>query len=227
MDAVTIIIPVYNEEEILAKNIKKLIKDLKNSKLKFEVIIADNGSTDSTPEIAKWLSKVYEGCVEYLRFKERGPGNAFKNAVKKAKYSKIIQLDADLSINYKEFILKSTKLLDSYEMAIGSKLTTQNRHLYRKILSAGFIVLSKLLFNLSYSDYSIGAKAYRKEFLLRNIELIDRWTFYPFKLAAIAKKVKEIKVYCFDKRKSKFNLLKEVIYKFYNILKFKLEMLQK
>jgi len=222
MDEVSIIIPVYNEEKILEKNIRILIKYLKKLRLKFEIIIADNGSTDNTSSIAKKISRIYSN-VKYVRIDKRGPGEAFKNAIKKAKYQKIIQLDVDLTIDYKSFIRRSVDLLDSYDMVIGSKLVKQRRQLYRRILSLSFIILSKILFNLPYSDYSIGAKSYRKDFLLKNIEIIDRWTFYPFKLAYFAKRVKEISIYCFDKRKSKFNLFHEVFYKFYNLIKFRIE----
>jgi glycosyltransferase involved in cell wall biosynthesis len=226
MDGISIIIPVYNEERVLEKNARRLIEYLKKLKLKFEIIIADNGSTDNTSSIARKISRIYSN-VKYIRIDKRGPGEAFKVAIKKAKYKKIIQLDADLTIDYKSFIRRSIDLLDSYEMVIGSKLLKQRRQLYRKILSLSFIILSKILFNLPYSDYSIGAKSYRKDFLLKNIEIIDRWTFYPFKLAYFAKRVKEISIYCFDKRKSKFNLFYEVFYKFYNIIKFRMEVNKK
>jgi len=92
MDEVSIIIPVYNEEKILEKNIRILIKYLRKLRLKFEIIIADNGSTDNTSSIAKKISRIYSN-VKYIRIDKRGPGEAFKNAIKKAKYQKIIQLD--------------------------------------------------------------------------------------------------------------------------------------
>jgi len=226
MDGATIVIPVYNEEETIEKNVKKLINYLKGLKKNFEIIIADNGSYDSTPTIGKRLSKIYSK-VKYIRIDERGPGEAFKIAVKKAKYKKIIQLDADLSVDYKKFVKESIKLLDEYEMVIGSKIVRQKRPLYRKILSFCFILLVKILFNIPYTDYSIGAKAYRREFVMRNIKSIDRWTLYPLKLSYFAKNVKEVQIYCIDKRKSKFNLFQEVFYKFYKLLKFRIEVKNK
>ncbi len=47
----SIVIPAYNEEKVIEPTIKKVYKFLLNQKKPFEIIIADDGSSDKTPEI--------------------------------------------------------------------------------------------------------------------------------------------------------------------------------
>ncbi len=220
---VSIIIPVYNEEKILEKNVRKLSKFLKDEKIKNEIIICDNGSTDKTSEIGKFLEKRMKN-VRYLRIDKKAPGLAFKEGILKAKSKKIISLDADLTINYKSFIKRALRLLEEYEMVIGSKISgRQKRSFFRKFISFVFILLCRILLGLKFTDYSIGAKAYKKEFLLKFIDNIDEWTFYPVKLAYFSKKCIEIPVACNDKRKSRFNIFYEIFYRFKNLIIFTLK----
>jgi len=76
----SIMIPVYNEEEILVKNTKRLIKFLNKLKLPYEILICDNGSTDNTPNLGKKLQSQFPRKVKFLAIPEnRSVGFAFKN----------------------------------------------------------------------------------------------------------------------------------------------------
>lgn len=219
MEAFTIIIPVYNEEKILKDSIIKLLKYLKHIKAaKYEVIVVDNGSTDTTKD----LGEILDG-IKFISIPKKGVGLAFKEGVENASYDNIISLDADLSIDL-DFIIRAIYLLEDNTIVIGSKqVGTQNRTMFRKFLSSGFIFLTKKLLKLNYSDFSIGAKAYKKDFVKKHIDKIDRHTAYITRLIYYAKKenlkIAEISVNCTDTRKSKFNLSYEVLYRFYNLIK--------
>lgn len=75
-----IMIPVLNEEEQIVTNVKKVIEYLKTTKLEgnYVITIADNGSTDKTPELGRQLQAECEGKVNYMRLEERGVGLAFR-----------------------------------------------------------------------------------------------------------------------------------------------------
>ena len=219
MEAFTIIIPVYNEEKILKDSIIKLLKYLKHIKsARYEIIVIDNSSTDTTRE----LGEVLDG-IKFISIPKRGVGLAFKKGVENASYENIISLDADLSIDL-DFILRAIYLLENNTIVIGSKqVGEQKRTIFRKFLSSGFIFLTRKLLKLTYSDFSIGAKAYKTDFIKRHIDKIDRHTAYITRLIYYAKKenkkIAEIPVNCTDTRKSKFNLSYEVLYRFYNLIK--------
>ena len=79
--SVEIVLPVLNEERDLPPSTATLHKFLSRSfgAYDWRIVIADNGSTDSTPEIAKHLSQEY-GNVGYLRLEQRGRGLALRKA---------------------------------------------------------------------------------------------------------------------------------------------------
>src|SRR3989338_8812156 len=164
----TIIMPVCNEEDIIVKNTKKLISFLKKNRINHEIILCNNGSTDNTLRLAKELEKKYKN-IKVISTPEKGVGTVFKKAVKLAKYNNIISQDMDLSTDL-NFILEASKLLKKYDIVIGSKkMGSQKRSFFRKIPSTIFISLVRLLLKLPYKDYSMAAKAYKKEAIIKHI----------------------------------------------------------
>ncbi|MFH2021251.1 MAG: glycosyltransferase family 2 protein [archaeon] len=211
MKGYSIVIPVYNEEEIIKKNTLALCKYLNKLQTPYEIIIVSNGSNDNTNALGIGLRRKNKQ-VKFYFIPEKGVGKAFKYGVGKAKYSLIISVDMDLSIDL-EFINRSAKLLKNYDLIIGSKKDHQKRPFYRILISSAYIYLVKLLFNFDYKDYSIAAKAYKKEIIKKSINYLSDGTSYVFELIYYAtrekKKIREIDVYCLDNRKSKFNLIIE------------------
>jgi len=219
----TIIIPVYNEEELIVKNADKLVEYLKKLKENFEIIIVDNGSTDKTIELGKSLEKKYQKKFKILTIPEKGyVGFAFREGVKNSSYDKIISLDMDLSIDL-NFIPRCIDLLDNNSIVIGSKkVGKQNRQWYRVFASNIFIWLTKLILNLGYEDYSMAAKGYRKKDIQKYLKHIDKGSAYVFELTYWVKKegknIAQIPTICNDTRKSKFNIIDESLYRLRNLI---------
>lgn len=220
MNPSTIIIPVFNEEELIVRNTETLMQFLSNLNAPFEIIIVSNGSTDSTIELGQMLEKKYKN-IKFFHLNKKGVGQAFKRAIKIATCENIISLDMDLSIDL-NFIKEADELLKKYDIVVGSKkVGTQKRSMIRKIGSNIYIFLSKRLLGLEYNDYSMAAKAYKKNIIEKYLEKIDRGTSYVIEIIYYANKDKlkiiEIPVYCEDTRKSKFNLFHEGFYRFKNL----------
>lgn len=225
MDGLSIIIPVYNEEKIIAKNTEKLYSFLKNLGVKFEIIIVDNGSTDETTKKGKILHEKYSDSIKFFRINRKGAvGWAFRDAVIAARYDKIISADMDLSVDL-SFIPKCLELLDYYNIVIGSKrVGSQRRHLYRRFASAIFIFMTRIFLGLGFSDYSMAAKGYKKKDIIEDVKKVDKGSSYVIELIYSAKKkglnMKQIPVHCHDRRKSKFDFIDEVLYRFRSLLTF-------
>lgn len=222
MEGITINIPVYNEEELLVPNTEKLLGYLKERDIEHEVIIVSNGSTDRTVEIGKKLQSTYD-TVRFFFIEQKGVGIAFRIAASNAKFEKMISMDMDLAVNL-SFITQAKDLLDRYTIVLGSKvLGNQKRSLIRKAGSFSYIYFSKLILGLKFHDYSIGGKGFKTKFVLDHINYIDDETNYVIALTLCARKkgykVIEIPVECIDNRASRFNLIKEAIYRYSMLLK--------
>lgn len=222
MKPFTINIPIYNEEEILTANINKLVQFLERLKTEYEIIIVSNGSTDRTCELGRTLQEKNKN-IKFFHLAQRGVGLAFRKALLEASFDHIISLDIDLSFDL-SFIKEANTLLDECAIVIGSKISgTQKRGLLRKAGSGIYIYFVKLLLGINLHDFSIGAKGFKKSFVLNNLDCMDDYTSYVLNLSFRAhkqgEKIIEIPVNCEDFRKSRFNLITEAIYRFAMLFK--------
>lgn len=213
----SILIPVFNEEEILESSLQQLQAYLEAISLEYEILILDNGSDDETNAVAARLASRMPQ-VRALRCVERGPGKAFQLGVKEAKGEFIVTLDADLSSELR-FIEYARDLLAYGDAVIGSKtMGTQRRTLFRILGSQGYILFTQVFFDLTIADYSIGSKAFRRAEILSAVEHLDHWTGYIFELCLFLKlrgaKIVQIGIDCDDHRKSHFNLMHEGFYRY-------------
>jgi glycosyltransferase involved in cell wall biosynthesis len=214
----TIFIPAYNEETIVAGNIDRLRTYLKDRGItEYEIILASNGSTDRTVEIARRCG-LGRDDLQVIVLPGRGVGRAFKEGVSRARHEKIICLDLDLTVDL-AFIESAATLLANVDIVIGSKQTgAQQRSWIRRQASASFIASARCLLGLEFTDYSIGAKAYRRQTVQPYLQSLAQGSAYVVQIIAWAKResarITEIPVWCEDLRKSKFNLPREGIYRF-------------
>lgn len=219
---ISIVIPVYNEEQILKPSIEKLAQWFALRSQPFEVLIVDNGSTDRTWEIALELKKTYPWFHPH-KIPEKSVGRAFATGVRNAKFPYVVSLDCDLSTDL-NFIHFAESLLKYSAMVVGSKtLGQQKRSLVRVLGSQTYLLISQILFQMTLTDFSMGAKAYRREAILPILDVVDTWTAYVFEicvwLTIQQKPIIQIGVTCADHRKSRFNLLHEGIYRYSNLFK--------
>lgn len=217
MKPFTVFIPVYNEETLLVKNAEKLMDYLNGLNTPYEVIIGSNGSTDRTRELGAELQQRYAN-VKFFHIDVKGPGTALRKGISMASYDHIISADMDLSVDV-NFIKKANALLEDYDLVVGSKrMGAQQRSLVRKSASAAFVFCAMIFLGLSFDDYSLAAKGYKKKVLEGCIDRIEGGTFYVIEVLYYASKnnytTVQIPAPSHDSRKSRFNLLYEGFYRF-------------
>ena len=103
----TVIIPVYNEQKTITTLLEKLFSILKNSRLTYQVIIVDDGSTDDTKKILRKFQNEKKTSCPYeliLHEKNQGKGAAIHSAIKKANGQYTIIQDADMEYNPSDII---------------------------------------------------------------------------------------------------------------------------
>ncbi len=190
----SLIIPTYNEEKNIRKTILKLSRILKP--YEHEIIIADDGSSDKTVDIARELKqKIVKNNTNM------GRGYTIQHALKFCKGDYIIYTDADLSIN-PEALKTVIDNLNYYDIVIGSKHINGSSLKYpltRKILSHVYKNLVNVLFNTQLSDYQAGLKGFKRQVLEQIIPNVkaSRWSWDTEVLIRALKegyKVKEIPI---------------------------------
>jgi glycosyltransferase involved in cell wall biosynthesis len=225
MKGLSIIIPVHNEEEIIVKNTKKLINFLNRFFTDYEIILCDNGSTDSTTEKGRLLAKKYKK-IRFFRIEKRALGLALKEMIKKSRYEKIVYFPMDLSVRL-NFVNESVSLLEKYDIVIGSKYMKQSidkRHFKRKLFGLFFNMLVNLFLKLNISDTQC-VKGFRKSRISKIVEKTkSEDLFFEPELLWYAKqfrlKLIEIPVVCEDYRKSKIKIFRDSLKVFLKILNF-------
>ena len=158
MRKVSVVIPVHNEEEILERNLKKIESYLKSIKAGYEIIVVNNGSSDSTGIILKKLAgKRIRGFeLPYAAF-----GEAIKVGMLKAKYDVVIySIDLGFDIN---FIGSAISALENRDAVLGNRYSRAariNRSLLRNLLSRPYPFVANLVLGCRFHDYD-AVKAFR------------------------------------------------------------------
>ena len=174
MKSFSLIIPVYNEEEILEKQVNRLITEVDNlaSYGEYEILLVENGSSDRTYSIAQKLAGK-NSQVKVIQLENPSYGQAFKEGVKQAKYDVVIQFDIDFWDT--DFLDLSLLLLERYDIVIGSKNlgnSQDKRSFARKVISKSLELFLKFYFGVPFSD-THGMKAIRRQVILPLIDEVQ------------------------------------------------------
>lgn len=189
-----IVIPVYNEEKELEKSVIALSSYLEQymTEFEYEIVVADNASTDSTLDIAKKLSNKYS-FIKAFHLDQKGRGRAVKSVWKMNVADISAYMDVDLSSDLKHFFPLVNSILNGFDIAIGSRnmhgSRVYGRNLLRTITSKGYIFLIKLFFQVNFSDAQCGFKAVSREVIEKLLPHVedDEW-FFDTELLILAEK---------------------------------------
>lgn len=162
------IIPVYNEERVLAESVQKLRSWAgEHLPYKWRVVVADNASTDGTLAVAQQLAAAHPDDVGYVHLDQKGRGRALKRAWLESLADAMCYMDVDLSTDLAMITpLLAAVLEDGYDIAYGSRMTRGSnieRSFKREINSRGYITLIKLIFWTKFSDAQCGFKAITRD----------------------------------------------------------------
>lgn len=209
-------IPVYNEEQIIVTKIneiqKGLTKILKNNK--FEILVIENGSIDSTLE---QLKTIRENNVRVISLGKKGHGLAMKNAIlnSKAEYVLVTAIDLPFGFSDLEAMLK---IANKFDLIFGSKAHPKSvihSPLLRKISSTTYRFLLRMLFNVKISDTQ-GTVFLNRKAIKPLVKHCDAGNaFFSAQLAIFAQKhelkMTEVPVTMTKSvlRKSKYNIFKD------------------
>lgn len=190
---INITIPVYNEELALPISVPKVHRFLAGSfRFNFELVIANNASTDRTQEVAGRLAREFPGTrVVHLDLK--GRGRALKKVWSESAADIFSYMDVDLSTELGALPpLIEALATGGFDLGIGSRLQKQsqtNRGIKREFISRSYNHIVKLFFDTSFSDAQCGFKAITREAAQRLLPAVeDNGWFLDSELLILAEK---------------------------------------
>ena len=218
---VSVVLPAYNEEETLAGTVETTLSTLASflPAGSFEVIVAEDGCEDRTPEIADELAAEHD-AVRHVHSDERlGRGGALEYAFEQAHGETLVYFDTDLAtdMQHLEELVESVRS-EGYDVATGSRWLPDSdaeRPAKRGIPSFGYNRLVRLFLRSSVRDHQCGFKAFDREALDSLLDDVedDHW-FWDTEVLVRAQRagyrVREFPVEWTPKDDSKVDLVRDV-----------------
>lgn len=158
----SIVLPCLNEEKTVGTCIRKAQAFLQRSGVNGEVIVADNGSTDRSVEIAQSQG------ARVVHITEKGYGNALRGGFAAARGKYILMADSDDSYDLENLAPFLEKLREGYDLVMGNRfrggiapgaMPWHHRYIGNPILS----LIGKLFFRTAINDFHCGIRAFTKE----------------------------------------------------------------
>jgi glycosyltransferase involved in cell wall biosynthesis len=184
-----ITIPVLNEQQTLQANVSAILAyidaHIPPEKVKITLVIADNGSTDATPELAQAIVCKAGDRVNYVQIPRKGVGLALKTVWSASTADVVGYFDLDLATDLKHLHNVIDELIDGsadvlYATRLHPRANVQKRSFKRAFVSRVFNGLLKLYLNVHFSDGMCGFKFLRRKWvpqLLAAGAQADGWFF--------------------------------------------------
>lgn len=147
----SLIFACFNEEEELERAVEDSIHTLKTIFKSFEIIIVDDASSDTSPQIADRLDKRYKYVKTIHNPINLGQGISFLIGIKAAQGDYVMQNGVDRPFSVKN-LKKLYPLIKINDILIIARSDRSAYTLWRKITSIGNVLLRKIFFNVPFSD---------------------------------------------------------------------------
>ena len=213
---ISIVIPVYNEASIVAQATEELTAALERKGYDYELLLSENGSKDSTPEILKGLA-AKNPRIRALSTGEPNYGKALRMGIMEAKGTFVICDEIDLCDT--DFYARALPLLRSgeAELVIGSKAAREAKDQRPLLRRAGTKVINGMLrvaLDFKGTD-THGLKAFRREPLLDVARacVVDKDMFaseFVIRAGRMGRRVREIPIIIQEKRRPSVALARRV-----------------
>jgi glycosyltransferase AglD len=224
---VSVILPAYNEVAYLKPAVEKTIAALNEFVKSYEIIIAEDGSTDGTAECAGELALEYP-CVKHIHREARlGRGTALNNAFQNSLSEVLVYMDLDLATDLKYLKpLVEAITVEGYDFSTGSRMLSESkaqRTFSRGFSSKTYNFLVRHMLGSKLRDHQCGFKAFRRKPLLDMLAEVEA-THWFWDTETMVRgyrhgyKIKEIAVEWKSGKDTKVNLAKDAWSMFCQVL---------
>lgn len=160
MKSISIVIPAYNESEIISETLSDIVRFFKGDEVDYEIIVVNDCSTDNTAAIVASFPEV----TLVHNDKNTGKGFAIKKGVLLASKQWVLFMDADGAVpitNLTAFL----PYMNDHDVLIGSKYLNKEvaYQWHRKMVGKIFATIRKVMVGLPYQDTQCGFKLFKTE----------------------------------------------------------------
>jgi hypothetical protein len=158
----TVVMPCLNEAETVATCVSKAVRFLAEHGIDGEVVVADNGSTDGSRELAA------EAGARVVPVQDKGYGNALMGGIVAARGKYVIMGDADDSYDFTNLMPFVEKLREGYDLVMGNRfkggiepgaMPPLHRYLGNPVLS----FVGRLFFPSDIGDFHCGLRGFQRQ----------------------------------------------------------------
>jgi glycosyltransferase involved in cell wall biosynthesis len=165
--ALSVVVPVYNEEKSIKTVAESLNQTLEKLNLHYEIIIVNDGSTDNTAEELQALASRFLNLIIMTHEENLGYGAALKTGISQSSFDRIMIIDADQTYAVEE-IPKLLESATSYDMLVGSRTGPQAAIPFIRRPAKFFMKwLSEFLTNRKIPDLNSGFRIFKKDIVKR------------------------------------------------------------
>ncbi|MFJ3093675.1 glycosyltransferase [Streptomyces hydrogenans] len=188
-----VVIPVYNEEKDLEPCVRRLHAHLERTfPYGFRVTVADNASTDATPDIAAALAAELPE-VRSVRLEQKGRGRALRTVWSASDAPVLAYMDVDLSTDLNALLPLVAPLISGHsDLAIGSRLARSSRVVRgpkREFISRAYNLILRGSLAARFSDAQCGFKAIRRDVAERLLPMVeDTGWFFDTEMLVLAER---------------------------------------
>lgn len=191
---ISIVLPLFNEEENVELQYKNITDNLKNTGINYEVIFVDDGSTDNSVSILKKIANK-DKRIKIIQFRRNfGQTAAMAAGIDHSSGDIIIFMDSDLQNDAKDIPMLVDKINEGYDVVSGWRKDRKDRFFSRKLPSR---IANRLIARVSgvrLHDLGCSLKAYRGE-VLREVKLYgEMHRFIPIHASWVGARITEIPV---------------------------------
>ena len=192
--SISVVIPLYNEADGLRLLLEQLLEGIRPMKEPFELVLIDDGSTDSTAERLQQLAQDTPELVAVLLRRNYGQAPAMAAGFDMSRGNVIVTMDGDLQNDPDDIPRIVNRLREGYDLVSGWRHQRQDKELSRKLPSKLANRLIGKVTGVRLHDYGCSLKAYRRE-LVEDMNLYgELHRFLPALASIEGARIDEIKV---------------------------------
>jgi glycosyltransferase involved in cell wall biosynthesis len=192
---VSVVIPVYNEKEVIDELVDSLLAVMGNQTYQWEVVFVDDGSQDESFQLLKEAVRNRTGDITLLKLKRNfGQTTAIAAGIDHAAGDIIVLMDADLQNDPVDIPILVSEIQQGFDVVSGWRHNRKDKYLTRVLPSRIANWLISWVTGVHLHDYGCTLKAYRKD-VLSNFRLYgEMHRFIPAYASSVGARITEVKV---------------------------------